>query len=51
MADDGGSWQASADPDGRIHGLGIVAALAAKLSTHGDADTGRVVSARFDWPA
>jgi anti-sigma regulatory factor (Ser/Thr protein kinase) len=51
VADNGGLWQESAGHDIRLHGLGIVRALAADFSRSGDAETGWVVRARFDWAA
>jgi anti-sigma regulatory factor (Ser/Thr protein kinase) len=51
VADDGGPWQESAGHDIRLHGLGIVRALAADFSRSGDVETGWVVRARFDWDA
>jgi two-component sensor histidine kinase len=47
VRDAGGPWQPGASPDGRMHGLGIVAELAAHLSVSGDAATGWTVVAHF----
>ena len=49
--DQGGPWQSDQDPDGRVHGLGIVAELAAGFSVRTAAAGGRIVRACFGWPA
>jgi anti-sigma regulatory factor (Ser/Thr protein kinase) len=50
VRDDGGSWQPGDDPDGRMHGLQIVEAIAAELAVW-DEDGGRTVRVRLNWPA
>jgi serine/threonine-protein kinase RsbW len=47
VRDAGGPWQLGTDPDGRMHGLGIVTELAAEVTVTGDAATGRTVRARL----
>lgn len=49
--DEGGPWQSGQDADGRVHGLGLVAELAAGLSVRSPAGGGRIVGACFGWPA
>lgn len=49
--DEGGPWQSDQDADHRMHGLGIVAELAAGFSVHTAAAGGRTVRACFGWPA
>lgn len=49
--DEGGPWQSGQDADGRVHGLGIVAELAAGFSVRTAAGGGRIVGACFGWPA
>jgi serine/threonine-protein kinase RsbW len=50
VRDEGGVWSERPGPDGRAHGLAIVRALAAESGTDGDALTGWIAWARFDWP-
>ena len=50
VRDEGGAWNEPPGPDGRAHGLSIVRALAAASGTDGDALTGWIAWARFDWP-
>jgi anti-sigma regulatory factor (Ser/Thr protein kinase) len=51
VQDQGGLWQPDQDGDGRVHGLGIVAELAAGFSVHTPAAGGRIVRACLSWPA
>ena len=50
VRDEGGSWHERPGTDGRAHGLAIVRALAAESGTDGDAASGWIAWARFDWP-
>jgi anti-sigma regulatory factor (Ser/Thr protein kinase) len=50
VRDAGGRWNRRADGEGRPHGLDIARALAADFGIAGDALTGWIVWARFDWP-
>jgi hypothetical protein len=50
VEDNGGPWNQRAHPDGRPHGLDIVAALATESGIDGDPITGWAVWARLDWP-
>jgi len=50
VADNGGPWNQRAHPDGRPHGLDIVAALTAESGIDGDPITGWACWARLDWP-
>jgi hypothetical protein len=50
IRDEGGTWDERPCADGRVHGLAIVRALAAESGTDGDAATGWIAWARFDWP-
>ena len=49
--DRGGPWEDRPHTDGRAHGLAIVRDLATDSGIDGDALTGRIAWARFDWPA
>jgi Histidine kinase-like ATPase domain len=48
--DHGGPWQERQHTDGRTHGLAIVRELATDTGVAGDALTGWITWARFDWP-
>jgi hypothetical protein len=50
VEDNGGRWNQRAHPDGRPHGLDIVAALTAESGIDGDPITGWACWARLDWP-
>jgi serine/threonine-protein kinase RsbW len=50
VSDEGGPWDERPGADGRVHGLGIVRALAAASGTDGDPATGWIAWARLDWP-
>jgi anti-sigma regulatory factor (Ser/Thr protein kinase) len=50
VRDEGGPWDERPWTDGRAHGLAIVRALAAESGIDGDAATGWIGWARFDWP-
>lgn len=50
VADDGGPWNGTSHGDRRAHGLDIVRSLAADSGIDGDASTGWLAWARFDWP-
>jgi anti-sigma regulatory factor (Ser/Thr protein kinase) len=47
VRDAGGPWPPATSPDGRMHGLGIVAELTARLSFSGDPAKGRTVVAHL----
>jgi anti-sigma regulatory factor (Ser/Thr protein kinase) len=49
VTDDGGPWRPGSDGDGRMHGLGIVRALAVSLSINGGPATGWTVCTWFGW--
>lgn len=49
VRDEGGRWDERPGADGRAHGLAIVRALAVASGTDGDALTGWIAWARFDW--
>jgi serine/threonine-protein kinase RsbW len=49
--DDGGAWpEPASEPGDRMHGLGIVRAVATSTSIDGYAATGWIVGAYFAWP-
>ncbi len=50
VRDEGGPWEERLGADGRVHGLGIVRALAAASGIDGDAASGWIAWARLDWP-
>jgi hypothetical protein len=50
VRDEGGPWDERPCADGRVHGLAIVRALAVASGTDGDALSGWITWARFDWP-
>jgi hypothetical protein len=50
VSDEGGPWEEHPGADGRVHGLGIVRALAAASGAEGNAATGWIAWARIDWP-
>jgi len=50
VQDNGGPWKEPTRNEGRPHGLDIVHALADDCGRDGDALTGWIVWARFDWP-
>ena len=50
VRDEGGPWNERPGADGRVHGLGIVRALATESATDGDAVAGWIAWARLDWP-
>jgi len=49
--DRGGPWEERPHTDGRTHGLAIVRDLATDSGIDGDALTGRIAWARFEWAA
>ena len=50
VRDEGGPWDERPGADRRVHGLGIVRALATESATDGDAVAGWIAWARLDWP-
>jgi Histidine kinase-like ATPase domain len=50
VRDEGGPWDEHPSSDGRVHGLGIVRALATASATDGDAAAGWIAWVRLDWP-
>jgi anti-sigma regulatory factor (Ser/Thr protein kinase) len=49
VTDEGGPWRPGSDGDGRMHGLGIVRALAVSVSINGGAAAGWTVCTWFAW--